>query len=575
MPDYEIVKQKTESLIRKFIRNKAEKEDYREIYDLLGVVKVSLMMGITNETLSRNMSPEFVVETDRADDGSIVLFDTGAPHGAELRFLYSRITADDTTCTWYIDPKISPDSIDKDEYSFIADKMYMLQSIINMRRMLKFARNNDAQSGIPNGVGIKVLFSESREANPDINYSVLFINLQNFNYINESIGSRGGDEVLIQYSRRLTLFVEPDEGVCRMGGDNFVFYVKPENLDRLIGLISTISIGDLKTAPEKTFILSAWIGVSANDKIDEDIATRIEHASIACSIAKQRLKQPVVYFSDKLRAITDNNQMIASIFMPALSAHEFLPYFQPKVDMRTGELSGFETLCRWKHDGNFIFPDQFIPVIDRLGLTYELDMEMLRVTCQAIRQWKEMGLNPPIVSVNFSRKDIFVPNIEREIGKVAESFGITPDRLEIEITETSTESEYARIIDFTGNLKSMGFRIAIDDFGTGYSSISLIHNINADVIKIDKSFVTAVNKDSKTEILVESIIHIGSRLDMELVAEGVETAKEGRILMDLGCHIAQGYYYGKPSDFDTATQQLKDNPFKPIPDEDPDGLSDT
>ncbi|MBQ9361130.1 MAG: bifunctional diguanylate cyclase/phosphodiesterase [Lachnospiraceae bacterium] len=563
MPDYAKIESKIEDIIHKFIRSKVEREDYREVYDLLGVTKVTFTMLFEKDPMSRAMGPEFVVEADKTDDGSIVLYDKGAEPGEVLEFSFPRQEADDIKCKWYLSNKTKPADIDKDKYVGFAEKLYLMQSISNMRKMLDFARNHDPQSGIPNGVGIRKLFREAIETNPDTKYAVIYVNLQNFKYINERIGAKGGDEAIVQYARRLTLCVDVDEGVCRLGGDNFVLFVKPENLDKIIHRLSQFNIDNLSEAPDKTFTLSAWLGIAVGDE-NEDFGTRIEHASIANMFAKQRLKQAVVYYSDQFKDMLNHNKRIASLFMPALAKHEFMSYFQAKVDMETGELAGFETLCRWRHDGEFIFPDQFIPVIDRLGLTYELDMEILRLTCESIRKWLDMGLNPPILSVNFSRKDIFVPEVEEEIKKVVDHYGISTEYVEIEITETATESEYARIIDFTKNLKNMGFRIAIDDFGTGYSSLSLIHNINADVIKIDKSFVTAIQKDTKTEVLVESIINIAKRLGMDLVAEGVETADEGKTLMNLGCNIAQGFYYSRPSDFDTTTKLLEERPFKPI-----------
>mgnify|MGYP002857413919 CR=1 FL=1 len=563
MPDYAKIESKIEDIIHKFIRSRVEREDYTELYDMLGVTKVTFTMEFEKDPMSRAMGPEFVMESDRSDDGSIVLYERGAEHGDIMEFSFPRKEADDIRCKWYLNKKTVLSEIDEEKYKRFADKLYLMQSIGNMRKMLDFARNHDPQSGIPNGVGIRKLFKEAIKANPDIKYAVLYVNLQNFKYINERIGSKGGDEAIVQYARRLTLCVDFDEGVCRLGGDNFILFVKPENLDKTIHRLSQFTIDNLSGTPDKTFTLSAWIGIAVGDE-DEDFGTRIEHASIANMFAKQRLKQAVVYYSEQFKDMLNHNKRIAALFMPALTKHEFLSYFQAKVNMETGELAGFETLCRWRHDGEFIFPDQFIPVIDRLGLIYELDMEILRLTCESIRKWIDMGLNPPILSVNFSRKDIFVPEVENEIKKVVDSFGITPKNVEIEITETASEQEYARIIEFTRNLKDMGFRIAIDDFGTGYSSLSLIHNINADVIKIDKSFVTAIQKDSKTEVLVESIINIAKRLDMDLVAEGVETSDEGKTLMDLGCNIAQGFYYSRPSDFETTTKLLEERPFKPI-----------
>ncbi|MBQ8970686.1 MAG: EAL domain-containing protein, partial [Lachnospiraceae bacterium] len=250
----------------------------------------------------------------------------------------------------------------------------------------------------------------------------------------------------------------------------------------------------------------------------------------------------------------DSTKQIIGMFIPALKKKEFEPFFQAKVDMTTGELVGFEALCRWFHEGSLIYPDQFIPAIDSQGLIHELDMEILRLTCESIRKWKDMGLNPPPVSVNISRKNIFVPGIEEKILSIIKKSGIDSSAIEVEITETATEEEYLRLVDFINQLKQYGLRISIDDFGTGYSSLSLIHNINADVIKIDKSFVDALFTDEKSSVLVESIIQLAQRLGMKTIAEGVETAMQGMTLVGMGCKNAQGYYYSKPADFQATTE---------------------
>ena len=557
------IESKTERIIDKFIHSNIHRDDYAEIYELLGVVKACIMIEYDSDPMTRSLGPEFVMQSEREEDGSIILFENGMETGERFDFDYTRPGERILVCTLYMRSGMTFDAEDRSLIRNIADRLFLLQSITNMRHMLDFARNHDAQSGILNGVGIRASYREALAANPGIKYVVMYINLQNFKYINERTSARTGDEAIVQYARRLTTQVEADEGVGRLGGDNFVLYVRSENVDKIIHKLGLFVIDDLQTAPGKKFTLSAWIGVSADDQ-DEDIATRIEHASIANMFGKQILKQTVVYFSTKFTEMLENNRRIASLFMPALSKHEFHAYFQAKVDMASGRLVGFETLCRWIHDGEFIFPDQFIPVIDRLGLIHELDMEILRLTCESVKKWRDMGLKPPVLSVNFSRKDIFIPNIENDILNLVRSYDIDPRDIEIEITETASESEYERIMSFTKTLKEMGFRIAIDDFGTGYSSLSLIHNINADVLKIDKSFVTNIQEGSKTEVLVESIITIAKKLDMEIVAEGVETADEGMRLMRLGCTTAQGFYYSRPSDFEHTTRTIEEDPFKPI-----------
>lgn len=562
-PDYEKIEQKTDEIIHKFNHGLEDREDFRELYTLLGVVKVTFEMQFETDPNSRVMSPEFIMASERSEDGSITLFESSTEFGDIIDFSYPRFDGREIRCRWFLSKKVDKSQIDEERYLNTADKMYMLQGVTNLRRMLDFAINHDPQTGIPNGVGFRRMYREAKADNPDVKYALVYINLQNFRYFNERLGSRGGDEVIVQYSRRLTLCVEPDEGVCRLGGDNFLLFVKPENLDSLIQKLSDFNVDNISASPRKSFSVSAWIGIDAYDD-GEEMGTRIGRASVANMFAKQHIKQPVVYYSDKFHEMLSHNKHIASIFSPAIENHEFSAFFQAKVSMATGELKGFEALCRWKHEDDYIFPDQFIPVIDRLGLTYELDMEILRYSCSCIRKWLEMELTPPVISVNFSRKDIFIPDIEQEIKKTVDSYDIMPAYVEIEITETATEAEYARIIEFTKNLKAMGFRIAIDDFGTGYSSLSLIHNINADVLKIDKTFVTAIHKDKRTEVLVESIINIAKHLDMDLVAEGVETAEEGEMLMRLGCDIAQGYFYSRPADYEATTAIIRNMPFKPI-----------
>ncbi|MBQ6553698.1 MAG: EAL domain-containing protein, partial [Firmicutes bacterium] len=312
------------------------------------------------------------------------------------------------------------------------------------------------------------------------------------------------------------------------------------------------------------FSISAWIGISPPEEGEIPIDLRLEHASIACSLGKQRFKKKVMFYDTALAGDFSRSREIVAMFHPAAKKHEFHPFFQPKVNMLTGELIGLEALCRWIHDGKFIYPDQFIPVLDRQGLIHDLDMTILNETCLAIKQWLDMGLEPPRVSVNISRKNLFIPDIEGEILGIIQKNGIDTRHLEIEITESAKEEEFKRLIDFLAKLKSHGLRISIDDFGTGYSSLSLINNINADIVKIDKSFVSSMLNDKKSFILIETIIRIAKRLDMDVIAEGVEIADEGRALIDLGCINAQGYYYSKPVDFEAATKIIKEKGFKPI-----------
>ncbi len=551
-------------LLHKAVNGIVSSVDYGKLCISVGVSKMYYDMILDDPASYRDFETGKFIMTEVERDEKIILFDSGEKTGLIKQYTYYYDGSEYVHAYIEFKEGIKDEELDDDLYSLLADFIYLLASRQNMRIMLDYAEANDAATGISNGVHFKKMYEKAIKLYPDVNYAFMFINIRNFKFLNEQGGAKAGDEAIIIYANKIASFLEPDECVCRLGGDNFLFFVKPRNVNRMIQVLSGIELVNMKSAKGKEFTVSAWIGISIDEK-DADFSARLEHASTACMMAKTRIKKNVVFYNDELAHMVDQSKRILGMFGPALTKGEFLPFFQAKVDMSTGSLIGFEALCRWKHEGGYIYPDQFIPIIDAQNLIHELDMEILRQSCVAIRQWKDMGLTPPPISVNLSRKNIFVPNIEQKILTIIRYNNIDTSDIEIEITETAKESEYNRLISFINRLKEMGLRISIDDFGTGYSSLSLIHNINADVIKIDKSFVNALfDEGSKSMVLVESIISLAKRLGMELIAEGVESREEGLKLMEMGCINAQGYYYSKPSDFDFTTDIIKDPPFKPI-----------
>ena len=539
-------------------------EDYAELCKAAGVSKMYYDMKLGSDTQYRDAGTGKLVMSEVEKDDKIFLYDDGEKTDLVKKFTYYYNGAEYVHAYIEFKEGIKESDLIPERFKLLSDIVYMLVSRQNMRMMLDFAETHDAQTGIPNGAYIGRWYHQCLNIFPENRYLVIFINLHNFKYLNKQGGTKTGDEGITRYARVLYNMMEKDEGVCRLGGDNFVMFVKAQNVEKMIGNLHGITIENLESANGKDFTISAWIGVS-RDNMQEPFGQRLEQANIACILGKNRLKQTVVFYTEELAHMMDSTKQIIGMFIPALKKKEFEPFFQAKVDMTTGELVGFEALCRWFHEGSLIYPDQFIPAIDSQGLIHELDMEILRLTCESIRKWKDMGLNPPPVSVNISRKNIFVPGIEEKILSIIKKSGIDSSSIEVEITETATEEEYLRLVDFINQLKQYGLRISIDDFGTGYSSLSLIHNINADVIKIDKSFVDALFTDEKSSVLVESIIQLAQRLGMKTIAEGVETAMQGMTLVGMGCKNAQGYYYSKPADFQATTEILKKPPYEPIP----------
>ena len=538
---------------------------YEDICQKLHVTKMYYDVNLGGEDRYRDHRTGQLILDAREVDNQLVLYDSGESGDYTKVYNYYYDGFEYVHAYIEFEKGITEKDIDVSAYDFFADLIYLIVSRQNMRKMLDHAESSDALTGIPNiGYVQNKYYKVIQNVRPQ-DLVLLRINLRNFKYINEIAGAQSGDEAIIQYSRKLLRSVEEDEGVGRLGGDNFVVYIHKENLKKFLKRVSAITISKLKTAPKNQFTVSAWIGVSslAEDE-HKTFSDRLNDANIACGIGKSRLKQDVVFYGDDLKKMVMQGRDIIAAFPAAVKEHEFMPFFQPKVDMRNGELVGFEALCRWFHEGHYIYPDQFIPILDREGLISELDAAIFNETCRAIRRWKEMGLNTPRVSSNFSKKNLFIPKIENRILQVIEENNINADDVEIEITESMKDIEYERLIRFVKSLKERGLFISIDDFGTGYSSLSLLHNIEADVIKIDKSFTDVVTTDPKSVILVESIVTIARKLNMEVIAEGVETKEQGMSLLNVGCNYAQGYYYSKPVDYQTATEIIRRNDYKSI-----------
>ena len=538
-------------------------DDFKEICDSLMVAKLTYELDVGKDRYINPVTKQLIV-ADNIVDGRILLYDSGKETDMVMYYTYYHNDREFVRAFVEFPKGIQKSDLDLTMYQFIADQVYIMVNRQNLSIMLEFEEMYDDRTCIPNSKYLKNDYERVIRIVPANELYVIFMNLRNFKYLNEMIGMRGGDEALSKYAVALHTFMGENECACRVGGDNFALFVKKENIDKTLEFLDAVKLDGLPNLDGHDFSISAWIGISPPEEGEIPIDLRLEHASIACSLGKQRFKKKVMFYDTALAGDFSRSREIVAMFHPAAKKHEFHPFFQPKVNMLTGELIGLEALCRWIHDGKFIYPDQFIPVLDRQGLIHDLDMTILNETCLAIKQWLDMGLEPPRVSVNISRKNLFIPDIEGEILGIIQKNGIDTRHLEIEITESAKEEEFKRLIDFLAKLKSHGLRISIDDFGTGYSSLSLINNINADIVKIDKSFVSSMLNDKKSFILIETIIRIAKRLDMDVIAEGVEIADEGRALIDLGCINAQGYYYSKPVDFEAATKIIKEKGFKPI-----------
>ena len=561
------IEQELQTLIAVSVEERDFKpDDFAGLCELCKVNRMYYDIDLGDNDRYRNFRTGKRAILGNEQDGVVVLYDNKRPTGLKLSYAYYYNGFEYVHAHIEFRPEISEADIDPDLYQYLADFIYMLTSRRNMHLMLEFAELTDSQTGIPNISFLAGKYHRIMAQADPADYVFLRINVKNFRYINETAGANAGNEAIVSYSRKIILLIDDDEGICRMGGDNYAAFIRRDHLDHFIEELRSVTLTDLKSAPGRSFRMEPRIGMDGDisDGGDHSFLARFNEASRACELAKSRFKKDILVYTKDLETIINKGIEILGIFPDALKAHEIVPFFQAKVDMRTGLLVGFEALARWRRGDSFIYPDQFIPVLEKENLIPQLDMVILEETCICIRKWREMGLKPPRISVNFSKKNLYVPDIASRIRDAVCKNGLTPQDIEIEITETLKESEYENLIDFVNSLKQDGFHISVDDFGTGYSSLSLIHNLDVDVIKIDKSFVDKLPSDRKSRILIESVVSIVDRLNFSTIAEGVETKEQGAALLSIGCHIAQGYYYSRPSDFEATTAIIKDPPFEPI-----------
>ena len=383
-------------------------------------------------------------------------------------------------------------------------------------------------------------------------FTAVFLNIRNFKFINQNIGTRSGDKVLKTYAEKLTELAGSGM-VARLGGDNFIAFVKDEDSESFIrstGKI-TVTFGEFMR-----FDLSAKVGVYKIGIIDT-ITDILNSASMAYTVAKQSLNDRVVYFTPEIfRQSTNENEIIA-VFPDALRNSEFQVYFQPKVRMDSGRLCGCEALVRWDRNGVIVPPNDFVPVLERTGAVCDLDFYMLEGTCHWIRYWLDNSISPVRVSVNFSKIHLHNARLCDDIHDVLKKYNVPPRYIEIELTETSCHEDYDAMLQFIKEMRSRGFGVSIDDFGTGYSSLNMLKDIHVDMIKLDKSFVDSIEENGdQARIVIRNIVNTIVELGMEVIAEGVEKLSQVNFLEEIGCEIAQGYRFGKPMDAGRFTNEL-------------------
>lgn len=378
--------------------------------------------------------------------------------------------------------------------------------------------------------------------------AVIQYNLRQFSLINREIGRAAGDMVMRNYFLRINDMLDEDGVICRIGGDNFVAIFESSLLQSILNVIKGCPIA-FDTDNEKRVMVSAAAGVYVipDDYVFERPGGIFEKVYNAVQEAKQERRGTIIYHDEKMLAERGRLLEIWRTFPKALENNEFHAFYQPKVDVVSGEIVGGEALCRWIHNGKIVPPMDFIPMLEQNTDICTLDFYMLDLVCRDIKRWIHEGRRPVRISVNFSRKHLMNVDLLENIMEIIERNDIPHEYIEIELTETTTDVEFKDLKRIVSGLQKEGIYTSVDDFGMGYSSLNLIREVPWNVLKIDKSFLpTGEGDNDVTDIMFKHVVAMAQDMGLECITEGVETLQQVGILRDNKCNIAQGFYFDRP-----------------------------
>lgn len=425
---------------------------------------------------------------------------------------------------------------------------------------------HDPLTGLPNRALLLDRLSQSlRHAyrRATYHFAILFIDIDRFKIINDSLGHASGDQLLIEFTHRLQQHLRPDDTIARVGGDEFVILLDDLSAmdDALIvaqRLISAFQAPYIVRG--QSFLATASVGVHLKSDLNQPADEYIRNADIAMYRAKVAGGNRYVIFQPEMHATLRERMQLENSLYQALENQELCVYYQPIYALSDKQLKGLEALIRWQHPvEGLIHPDKFIPIAEETGLILPIGAYVLWQACQQMQQWYEEfpDLNL-VLSVNVSARQLSQPQWVDTVFETLTRTGLAPQKLQLEITETTIVENPDAAMQTLLELKGQQIRLAMDDFGTGYSSLGYLSRLPIDVLKIDRCFVKDIEENENSLEIIRAILGIAQGLNLTVVAEGIETATQAQHLQQLGCPVGQGYYFSVPLDVAATTQLIRD-----------------
>ena len=422
----------------------------------------------------------------------------------------------------------------------------------NSRAQIEFLAHHDNLTGLPNRVLLndRLDMAITQAQRQDEKLGVLFIDLDRFKNINDSLGHSVGDGILKEAALRLSDSIRTGDTVSRLGGDEFVVLfpkVRDESAlaDLTVKLCHSLQQPYIVDGISLHITPSVGIAVFPGDGVDP--SSLIKNADAAMYLAKEKGRNNYQFYTPVLNARTLDRLKLESDLRQAIELNQLELHYQPQIVGKSGELWGAESLVRWRHpERGLVSPADFIPLAEETGLIVDLGDWVMKTAVSQLAQWVAQGREAMVVSINISALQFRQADFARHVETILRERNVNPAQVELELTETMLMNDVEAAINTLNELRAMGVRLAIDDFGTGFSSLNYLRRFPINVLKIDQSFVREMRKEPETLAIVESIIGLAHSLGKETIAEGVETIEDYELLCERGCRLLQGYYIARP-----------------------------
>lgn len=438
----------------------------------------------------------------------------------------------------------------------------LMRAIQAGQEQLRHDAGHDSLTGLSN----RTLFSERTGAaleKADTDVSVLFIDLDDFKNVNDSLGHAAGDALLAEVADRLQKCVTEDDTVARFGGDEFaVLLEKTPNRRDVVTVAQRVleALTDPIDLGERALVASASIGIAMDDDHTEDVESLMRNADVAMYLSKSRGKRRFEFFEPQMHEEAMERLDLKADLQRALDEKQFILHYQPIFDLQTGKVTLVEALIRWKHPTRgLVMPDRFIPLAEESGLIVAIGEWVMREACVQAASWQKIeGCDDIGVTVNLSMRQLQDLQLVNSLTNALKDSGLKAKDLVLEITESMLALDPHRSAEILGQLKTIGVKLALDDFGTGYSSLSYLRSFPVDSIKIDRSFINELHRSSTSTALIDAVVNLSKALGAYTVAEGIEYSDQAALLRKLGCDRGQGFYFCRPLSSAAITSLLKE-----------------